>query len=715
MRLVPVKELGTGKNLSERRLMIGGEEVAGTLERRWRFLERRRRKWSSEVWRRRSHAGKNDARFKIPAFISLSKTERSNAKLPPGFHSLLPCCRTVSNGWGIKSLAEGERTADMCENGRLTSPLAGYGVSKVVESAHSDYKKGDLVWGFTKWEEYSFVSSSQICFKIEHTDVALSHYIGILGMYLLNSFNLLSFLVNDAGDDSMPGLTAYGGFFDVSSPKKGDNVFVSAASGAVGHLVGQFAKLSGCDVVGSAGSTEKVDLLKNKLGFDEAFNYKEEPDLNATLKRYFPEGIDIYFENVGGKTLDAVLPNMRLHGRIPYNLTQPEGITNLAHLIFQRLKMEGFLITDFFQLYPKFLEFVLPLIREGKIVYVEDIVEGLENGSAALVGLFSGHNVALFDLSHISTLFQPQPYLGLGLNSWTQPLGLDMSVSTFPQHDLSLSTLTSQPLCLDLNLLASTFRSQLIGLDMSISTPHPRTVGHYISTFICRPPPLGLVRTQHISILFGFNHLSALFNLGISRCHSTLTCRPRPLDRKICRLFNLNSSVSFNLNILNILAFDYLPQLLSLNMSAASTCRPMQESSLLLFKKILVELSMQFPTAYIGGPDRTFHVDNYRVLTVDMMFRKLKTNYNYFTKVIHVFSSHEKTEGADYKSQVPFTKARCRLQGLDSQILVSLTKARAMCPLSRAKCCLLSARGTYRELGVAYQDYASSTENCVVY
>jgi len=122
-------------------------------------------------------------------------------------------------------------------------------------------------------------------------------------------------------------------------------------------------------------------------------------DINFEI-RYFPEGIDIYFENVGGKTLDAVLPNMRLHGRIvvcgmisQYNLTQPEGVTNLAHLIFKRVKMEGFLIIDFFHLFPKFLEFVVPLIREGKVVYVEDIVEGLENGPPALVGLFSGRNV----------------------------------------------------------------------------------------------------------------------------------------------------------------------------------------------------------------------------------------------------------------------------------------------------------------------------------
>ncbi|XP_027334257.1 NADP-dependent alkenal double bond reductase P2-like isoform X3 [Abrus precatorius] len=261
----------------------------------------------------------------------------------------------------------------------MNIPLTGHGVSKVLESGNPDYEKGDLVLGITNWEEYSFVSSAQILFKIEHTDVPLSYYTGILGP---------------------PGMTAYVGFFELGSPKKGENVFVSAACGAVGQLVGQFAKLSGCYVVGSAGSKEKVHLLKNKLGFDEAFNYKEEPDLNAALKRCFPEGIDIYFENVGGKTLDAVLLNMRVHGRIPvcgmvsqYNLTQPEGVTNLANLIFKRIRMEGFIVTDFYDLYPKFLEFLLPHIREGKVVYVEDMAEGLENGPAALAGLYRGRNV----------------------------------------------------------------------------------------------------------------------------------------------------------------------------------------------------------------------------------------------------------------------------------------------------------------------------------
>ncbi|XP_021912578.1 NADPH-dependent oxidoreductase 2-alkenal reductase-like [Carica papaya] len=259
------------------------------------------------------------------------------------------------------------------------SPLIGYGVAKVLDSGHPDFKKGDLVWGITRWEEYSLITKPESLFKINHTDVPLSYYTGILGM---------------------PGMTAYAGFYKVCSPKKGEYVFVSAASGAVGQLVGQFAKLMGCYVVGSAGSKEKVDLLKNKLGFDDAFNYKEEPDLAAALKRCFPEGIDIYFENVGGKMLDAVLLNMRLHGRIAvcgmisqYNLDQPEGVGNLMTIIYKRVQITGFSVVDYYPEYSKFLDLVLPHIREGKITYIEDIANGLESSPAALIGLFTGRNV----------------------------------------------------------------------------------------------------------------------------------------------------------------------------------------------------------------------------------------------------------------------------------------------------------------------------------
>ncbi|KAG2615396.1 2-alkenal reductase (NADP(+)-dependent)-like isoform X2 [Panicum virgatum] len=231
----------------------------------------------------------------------------------------------------------------------------------------------------TGWEEYTLVPKPESFFKINHPELPLSYYTGVLGM---------------------PGLTAWAGFFDVGKPKKGDYVFVSAASGAVGQLVGQLAKLTGCYVVGSAGSDEKVNLLKTKFGFDEAFNYKKEQDLDAALKRYFPEGIDIYFENVGGATLEAVLSNMRNHGRIPacgmisqYNLEQPEGVRNLFQIVAKRLRMEGFIVMDYFSEYYKFEEEMAGYLKEGKITYVEDIAEGLERAPAALIGLYSGRNV----------------------------------------------------------------------------------------------------------------------------------------------------------------------------------------------------------------------------------------------------------------------------------------------------------------------------------
>ncbi|KDP39112.1 hypothetical protein JCGZ_00869 [Jatropha curcas] len=233
------------------------------------------------------------------------------------------------------------------------SPLYGYGVAKVVESRHADFKVGDFVWGITTWEEYSYIATPtpQTLFKINPTDdLPLSYYLGILGM---------------------PGITAYAGFYEVGAPKKGDYVFVSAASGAIGQIVGQFAKLAGCYVVGSAGSTEKVDLLKNRFGFDEAFNYNEAKDLDAALKRYFPEGIDLYFDIVGGKMLDAVLLNMRYNGRI----------------------VIWFVESGYYHLFPKYLEMVVPNIKEGKITYFEDIASGLESGPAALVGLFTRQNV----------------------------------------------------------------------------------------------------------------------------------------------------------------------------------------------------------------------------------------------------------------------------------------------------------------------------------
>ncbi|KAK9082789.1 hypothetical protein Scep_029260 [Stephania cephalantha] len=261
------------------------------------------------------------------------------------------------------------------------SVIEGFGVCKVVESDDPFYKIGDLVVGLTGWEEYSFVRKNEQLRKIEHghDDVPLSYHVGLLGM---------------------AGFTAYAGFYEVCAPKRGDCVFVSAASGAVGQLVGQLARLHGCYVVGAAGSSQKVSLLKEKLGFHEAFNYKEESNLDAALKRCFPQGIDIYFDNVGGAMLDAALLNMKVHGRIAVcgmvsqqSISNRDGIHNLFTLISKRIKMQGFLQSDYLHLFPQFLEHVLREYKQGNIVYIEDLNEGLESAPAALVGLFSGKNV----------------------------------------------------------------------------------------------------------------------------------------------------------------------------------------------------------------------------------------------------------------------------------------------------------------------------------
>ncbi|GAB4825743.1 hypothetical protein Ancab_008617 [Ancistrocladus abbreviatus] len=310
------------------------------------------------------------------------KITKVNLKLPEGSDAVLLKNLYLSIDPFIRiRISKPSTRPGFSESYKLGLPIRGFGVAEVVDSGHPEFKKGDLVWGMTSWEEYTLITSvpPEGFFKIEHTDVPLSYYTGILGM---------------------PGMTAYGGFLQLYTPKKGDRVFVSAAFGPVSQLVGQFAKLMGCYVVGSAGSSQKVDLLKNKLGFDDAFNYKEEPKLDAALKRYFPGGIDICIENVGGKMLDAVILNMKVHGQIAvcgmisqYNLEQLECLQNLFCLIMNRIRLDGLIASDYYHLYPKYLEMVLPLIKEGKIVYAEDTVEGLESAPAALVGLFSGRNL----------------------------------------------------------------------------------------------------------------------------------------------------------------------------------------------------------------------------------------------------------------------------------------------------------------------------------
>ncbi|PHT39074.1 hypothetical protein CQW23_22647 [Capsicum baccatum] len=204
------------------------------------------------------------------------------------------------------------------------------GVGRVLASHRPDFKKDDLVAGFLIWGEYTMVKEGSLLNKLDPSlAFHLSYHVGVFGF---------------------SGLAAYGGFFEVCKPKPGEKVFVSPASGSIGHLVGQYAKLLGCYVVGSACSQEKVNFLKARLGFDDAFNYKQETDLKSALKRCFPQGIDVYFDNMGGKMLEAALANMNSLGRVAifgviseYTNASTRASSEMLDIVYKRISIQGFL------------------------------------------------------------------------------------------------------------------------------------------------------------------------------------------------------------------------------------------------------------------------------------------------------------------------------------------------------------------------------------
>jgi hypothetical protein len=203
------------------------------------------------------------------------------------------------------------------------------------------------------------------------------------------------------GAVGMPGRTAYFGFLEIGQPKAGETVFVSAAAGAVGSIVCQIAKIKGCRVVASAGSDQKVAWLLETAGVDAAFNYKNVDDLEAELREHCPDGLDVYFENVGGKHLQAALAVMNMHGRIPlcgmisqYNDVEPTpGPTNLSSAIGKRIRLQGFIVTDFMERNPEFYRDMQQWISEGRIQWEETIIEGLENAPKAFIALFTGEKL----------------------------------------------------------------------------------------------------------------------------------------------------------------------------------------------------------------------------------------------------------------------------------------------------------------------------------
>lgn len=261
---------------------------------------------------------------------------------------------------------------------KLGEPLNGGAVGEVVASNHPDYAAGDFVVNGAGWQEYA-LSDGRGIMKVDQS-IPLSAYLGTAGM---------------------PGRTAYFGLLDIGQPQEGETVFVSAAAGAVGSVVCQIAKLKGCTVIGTAGSDEKVQWLTETLGVDVGINYKTAGNLTKALAAAAPQGIDIYFENVGGDHLEAALAVMNNNGRIPvcgmisgYNATEPEPAPrNLFNIIGKRLLLKGFIVSDYSGRNHEFFRDMSQWIQEGKIKWEETVYEGIENAPDAFMGLFTGDNL----------------------------------------------------------------------------------------------------------------------------------------------------------------------------------------------------------------------------------------------------------------------------------------------------------------------------------
>ncbi len=263
---------------------------------------------------------------------------------------------------------------------QIGQPLDGHAIGVVEISNHDDFAKGDLVLSMLGWRTH-FISDGQGLQKLDTFGLPEQAFLGVAGM---------------------PGLTAWGGLLKIGRPKAGETVFVSGAAGAVGSLVCQIAKIKGCRVVGSAGSKEKCDWLKS-IGVDEVLNYKEYPTQNELIKAFrtaAPNGIDVYFENVGGDHLVAALEAMNTNGRIVvcgmisrYNDTEPmPGPWNLFHVISKSLRIEGFVVTAFMGEIETFIKELGEWFLAGKIQTRETVEHGIENAPAAFLKLFSGEN-----------------------------------------------------------------------------------------------------------------------------------------------------------------------------------------------------------------------------------------------------------------------------------------------------------------------------------
>ncbi|KAF3887863.1 MULTISPECIES: NADP-dependent oxidoreductase [Nostocales] len=258
----------------------------------------------------------------------------------------------------------------------LGSVMVGGTVSQVIKSNHPQFSTGDFVLGYDGWQTYG-ISKGETLRKLDPKQAPISYALGVTGM---------------------PGMTAYFALLDIGQPKAGETVVVSAASGAVGSVAGQIAKIKGCRVVGVAGSDSKCDYVVKELGFDACINRKTQ-DLSSDLKAACPDGIDVYFDNTAGPILEAVLQQINLGARIPlvglisqYNAENAPPGPNLMPLLVKRALIQGFLVGDYQHRQAEFVKDVSEWLREGKLKYKEDVVERLDRAPHAFIGLLQGKN-----------------------------------------------------------------------------------------------------------------------------------------------------------------------------------------------------------------------------------------------------------------------------------------------------------------------------------
>ena len=260
----------------------------------------------------------------------------------------------------------------------LHEPISSGIVAEVIESNNKNFVKGDFVSGMLAWKQLQ-TSTGKGLTKVDAAAAPLSAYLGILGM---------------------TGLTAYFGLMDIGKPKVGETIVVSGAAGAVGTIVGQIGKIKGCKVIGIAGTDEKVNLLKSKFGFDDGINYKTTENIRSKIGKIAPEGVDIYFDNVGGEISDAVMDNIARNARVVvcgaislYNESSvPMGIRIAPTLIKQSVLMQGFTIGNYANRFPEGIKQLAEWLAAGKLTYSETIVDGFDNIPRAFMDLFEGKN-----------------------------------------------------------------------------------------------------------------------------------------------------------------------------------------------------------------------------------------------------------------------------------------------------------------------------------